>query len=187
MSEEQNQGPELAGHTYDGITELDNPLPSWWLWTFLFTMMFSFLYYIHYELGGGPSLKQELAVAMRELKENQSHEPALMETEETLAAAMNDQVLTAGQAAFTAKCAACHGAHLQGQVGPNLTDNYWLHGKGSRMDIIKVVREGVPDKGMPNWEALMSKDEIYAVTALIYSKKDSNPANPKAPQGELAE
>ena len=69
-------------------------------------------------------------------------------------------------------------------IGPNLTDHFWLHGKATRLDIVKIIRDGVPDKGMPPWGTVMSKDELYAVASYIISKKDSNPANPKSPQGE---
>jgi cytochrome c oxidase cbb3-type subunit 3 len=176
---------ELPGHSYDGIEELDNPLPGWWLWTFLFTIIFAFHYFIHYELGGGPSLKQELASAMNELEKNAVHEPEPTETEEALAIAMSGHdMVRKGAEVYSSKCLACHGANLQGQVGPNLTDKFWIHGQGSRTDIVKVVRAGVPDKGMPNWGQIISKEDVYAVSAFILSKKDSNPPNPKAPQGQ---
>jgi cytochrome c oxidase cbb3-type subunit 3 len=179
---------EAPGHTYDGIHELNHPLPSWWLWSFFFTIIFSFLYYLHYEIAGGPSLKQELSVAMQEIQQNQAHQPVVLETEESLTAAMRGSaVLTLGSTTFAAKCAACHGTNLQGQIGPNLTDKYWIHGKGRRTDIVKVIREGVADKGMPNWGQILSKEEVYAVAAFILSKKNSNPPNPKPPQGEAVE
>lgn len=188
MNQENNDEVEMQGHSYDGITELDNPLPMWWLWTFFITIIFAFLYFIHYEFNGGPTLKQELATAMEEIEQHKAQAPKPEETEESLAAAMKgDAVLAAGAQAFATKCAACHGPQLQGQIGPNLTDNYWIHGKGTRMDIIKVVRDGVPDKGMPTWGPLLSQDELYGVVAYIISKKGSNPPNPKAPQGEAVQ
>jgi cytochrome c oxidase cbb3-type subunit 3 len=176
----------LTDHEYDGIQEYDNPLPTWWLWTFFLTIIFAFLYYIHYEVGGGPTLKDELAVAMKNLETAAAqHAPAVTESEEMLADAMKDPKLAElGGAAFTAKCAACHGPQLGGLIGPNLTDNFWLHGKGTRMDIATVIRKGVPEKGMPPWESMLSKDEVYGLTAYILSKKGSNPANAKAPQGD---
>lgn len=187
MSDENKEHSELElDHNYDGITELDNPLPSWWLWTFFITIIFSFLYYIHYELGGGPSLKTELTAAMVEIEKNKGKDANLMETEDTLVQAMNGTE-SAGANVFAEKCAACHGKELQGQIGPNLTDKYWIHGKGTRVDIVKVVREGVLEKGMPNWNQMLKKEEVYSVVAFILSKKGSNPANAKAPQGDAAE
>ena len=187
MSQEQDD-VEIKGHSYDGITEYDNPLPTWWLWTFLITIIFGFIYYLHYEVGGGPSLKQELAAAMEEIDQQKAHAPQVEETESSLEASMKgDAVLALGATTFSTKCAACHGPQLQGLIGPNLTDHYWIHGKGTRLDIVKVIREGVGDKGMPSWAALLKKEEIYGVAAYILSKKDSNPPNPKAPQGDLVQ
>ncbi len=179
---------ELSGHSYDGITELDNPLPGWWLWTFFFTIIFAFIYFIHYASGSGPTLKQELAAAMLAIETNRLHEPKLLESEDLLAAAMKGpNSISNGEQIYIARCVVCHGANLQGQVGPNLTDNYWIHGKGSRQDIVKVIREGVLDKGMPEWDQMLSTEEIYSVTAYVISKKGSNPANAKAAQGNLIE
>lgn len=175
----------LTDHDYDGIREYDNPLPTWWLWTFFLTIIFAFLYFLHYQFGGGPTLKDELAVAMKNLEAaSAQHAPAVTETEELLAEAMKSpQSVELGATTFAGKCASCHGPQLGGLIGPNLTDNFWLHGKGTRMDIVGVIRKGVPEKGMPPWETLLSKEEVYGLTAYILSKKGSNPANPKAPQG----
>ena len=187
MSNDNDQ-VEMRGHSYDGITEYDNPLPTWWLWTFFLTIIFSFIYYVHYTVGGGPTLSDELKVAMAEIQKGKEQVPVAIESEEKLVEIMKkDGFLELGATAFTAKCAACHGNELQGLIGPNLTDKYWIHGKGTRTDIIKVVRDGVPDKGMPPWGQTMSSEEAYAVTAYIYSKLGSNPANAKAPQGNLVE
>ncbi|MFV8249793.1 cbb3-type cytochrome c oxidase N-terminal domain-containing protein [Bdellovibrio bacteriovorus] len=177
-------------HEYDGIIEHDNPLPTWWLWTFFLTIIFAFIYYIHYELGGGPTLQDELKVAMTEIEQVQAKAATAspMETEESLQAAFEkDGVLALGAAQFASKCASCHGQELQGLIGPNLTDKFWMHGKATRLDVVKVVRDGVPEKGMPPWGPVMKKDEIYAVSAFILSKKGSNPAGAKEPQGEAVE
>lgn len=189
MSEEKNDKDlELSGHEYDGISELDNPLPTWWVATFAITIIFAFHYYLHYEFGGGPTLKQELMGAMEEIEKNKQHEPIMTETEETLMNAMDRaDIVKSGANVYGSKCAACHGTDLQGQIGPNLTDKFWIHGKGTRMALVKVIRDGVSDKGMPSWMQLLSKDDLYAVVAFILSRKDSNPKNPKAPQGESVE
>lgn len=179
---------KLEGHEYDGIRELDNPLPSWWLWTFFITIIFGAIYFIHYEFGGGPTLTQELEVAMTELDKAKVSAPKIMETEESLAAAMaGEDILKLGSAQYAAKCSACHGAELQGLIGPNLTDKNWIHGKGTRTDIVNLVRIGVADKGMPPWGPVMKKEEIYAVSAFILSKKGTSPSGAKAPQGDIVE
>lgn len=181
----QEQDIEIKDHEYDGIKEYDNPLPMWWLWTFYGTIIFAFIYWIHYTFGGGLTLTQELEVAMKDIKAHQvASVPAATESEADLAAIGKDaQMLEIGKQAYVGKCAACHGAELQGQIGPNLTDKYWIHGKGTHVDTIKVIREGVADKGMPPWTGILKDDELKAVTAYILSKVGSNPANAKAPQG----
>ncbi|QDK38400.1 cbb3-type cytochrome c oxidase N-terminal domain-containing protein [Bdellovibrio sp. NC01] len=174
-------------HEYDGIVEHDNPLPTWWLWTFFITIIFGFMYFIHYQFAGGPTLKEELSVAMAQLEKEQAaaQSASPMETEESLAEVFKkDGIVQLGASTFASKCAACHGAELQGLIGPNLTDKFWLHGKGTRMDIVKTIRDGVSDKGMPPWGPVMKKEEVYAVAAFILSKKGSNPPGAKAPQGE---
>lgn len=177
-------------HEYDGIIEHDNPMPTWWLWLFFLTIIFSFIYVIHYELAGGPTLTQELEISMAELEKAKakSSSSAPLETEESLAAAFAaDGMVAKGQEQYTAKCGACHGPQLQGLIGPNLTDKFWVHGKGTRLEILKVIREGVAEKGMPPWAPVMKREEIYAVAAFIISKKGSNPAGAKAPEGEPSE
>jgi len=182
MSENEEK---FTGHEYDGIQELDNPLPTWWLWTFIATVGFGFIYYLHYETGAGPSLQEELQSAMSVISAQQKKHAATAEMNlADIDAAVAAADLKTAQQAFVAKCAVCHGNELQGGIGPNLTDEYWMHGKGFAADIVKTVQTGVLDKGMPAWSALMTPQEIIAVSAFILSKKDSHPANAKAPQGE---
>jgi cytochrome c oxidase cbb3-type subunit 3 len=196
MSQDKKDQDLLLDHDYDGIKEYDNPLPTWWLITFFGTVIFGFLYWIHYEFGGGASLAQELEVAMKDVQSLQAaakQAPAaasaqVEETEDSLKAIMDKKDTQAqGKVVYAAKCASCHGPELQGLVGPNLVDKAWIHGKGTRVDIIKVVREGVLDKGMPGWASMMSGDDVVAVVSYIVSQKGTNPANPKAPQGNIVE
>ncbi|MBX3041681.1 MAG: c-type cytochrome [Bdellovibrionaceae bacterium] len=171
-------------HEYDGIKEYDNPLPNWWLVTFFATIIFAFIYWMHYEIAGGPTLDQELAVAMKEIETRQAHAPKELTTDEVYAEIAADQGrLQAAAGNFQAKCAACHGPKLEGMIGPNLTDSFWLHGDGSYHEIAVVIREGIPEKGMPPWQELMKESEIAELTAYIHSMKGSNPPNAKAPEG----
>lgn len=180
---------QLLDHDYDGIKEYDNPLPNWWLTTFYGAIIFAFIYTIHYEFGGGWTQSKELAEDMSHYKalqqaaaQSKSSEPA--ESEEQLMAMMSKaENLTLGKEVYVAKCAACHGDQGQGLVGPNLADNFWIHGKGTRADILKVVRTGVADKGMPPWENMLKTEEVMAVAGYAFSLKGTSPANPKAPQG----
>lgn len=173
---------------YDGIVEHDNPMPTWWLWTFFLTIIFSFIYYIHYELAGGPTLQDELRIEMAQIEKSVASKPAPVETEESLAAVFaSAEAIQLGAASYAQKCASCHGVELQGLIGPNLVDAYWIHGKATRMDILHWVRVGVPEKGMPPWGPVMKNEELHAVSAYIYSKKGSKPSQSKEAQGELIE
>lgn len=186
MSEDQNRDmqheAELLDHDYDGIQEYDNPLPNWWLTTFFGTIIFAFIYYLHYTFGGGPTLTQELETAMKDM-------PKATEKvwdEGDLQSKMTPEAVAKGKAVFAAKCAACHGPEGQGVIGPNLTDKFWIHGKGHRSDIIQTITKGVTEKGMPSWSGMISDDEIMQVAGFVYFLRNTHPANPKAPQGEEA-
>lgn len=180
---------EIKGHNYDGIKEFDNPLPTWWLMTFYGTIIFAFLYVVHYESGSGLSMKKELELALSQIEAVKASAPSVVtESEESLIEKSKDpQMLAVGAEVFNSKCASCHGNELQGLIGPNLTDNHWIHGKGKLRDIMMVVKNGQPDKGMPPWDGILKNDEMLAVTAYIHSKHGTNPPNPKPPQGDAVE
>ncbi len=183
-----NEPDDLTGHNYDGIEEYDNPLPIWWLATFIGTVIFSFIYWMHYEISDGPTLVDELQIEMAKIEKLNGGTSLPTESEEVLQLLLNSkEVLATGKAAYEAKCAVCHGAELQGIIGPNLVDEYWIHGKGKLADISNVIKKGVLDKGMPGWESMMKADEISSVVAFIGKQTGSNPQNPKAPQGDLRE
>lgn len=172
-------------HVYDGIEEQDNPMPGWWVWLFILCVIFAFVYWIHYFSGSGPTLYQEYTEALKEYRENvDKNAGSVVETEESLMAYMKSEVVqTEGAAIFAAKCAICHGEHLEGKIGPNLTDRFWTTGDGSRMAVVRTITKGSPVKGMPPWDTQLKAAEIKSVAAFVYSKIGSNPANPKAPEG----
>ena len=182
-----NESGLLLDHDYDGIQELDHPLPRWWLSLFYATILFSILYAVHYMLGTGPSLREELAADMAEieaLKIVKTSAPLAGTEDEILAAiATQPEKISLGKAVFTGKCAACHGDQGQGTIGPNLTDDHWLHGTGKASEIAATVRAGVPEKGMPPWGPVLSSDELLNVTAFIVSIRGTNPPGAKEPQG----
>lgn len=177
------QGP-MTDHNYDGIRELDNQLPEWWLFLFGATVIFAFIYWIHYEVAGGPTTDQELAAAMELHKSNLKQAPLL--GEDRLAALFTDETTTSGAQVFADKCAVCHGPQGGGVIGPNLTDHFWLHGHGSRADVFKLVAEGVPAKGMPAWRDVMPEGELVAVSSFVHSLIGKNVPGGKEPQGTEA-
>lgn len=180
-----NETDELKDHAYDGIQEYDNPLPAWWLATFFITIIFGFLYWIHYEFSGGVGQYDELKMDLAQYESlKQKNNPPTTESEEDLMKLVAvAETLKEGGSIYTSRCAACHGPELGGLIGPNLVDDYWIHGQGKFLDISSVVAKGVLEKGMPNWDGQLSGKEINAVTAFVLSKKGSNPANAKPPQG----
>lgn len=188
MSKKINTEGQLLDHNYDGIQELDNPLPNWWLATFYGAIIFSVFYVGFYHFGPGLSLDEELAqdLAQVEAQEIAARKSAPQLSESDLAAVYADPGKRAqGKKIYAEKCLACHGASGEGQIGPNLTDAYWIHGNGKLASLVTVVSEGFPDKGMPPWEALLKTEEILAVAAHVKSLQGTKPAKPKEPQGEL--
>ncbi len=168
-------------HSYDGIEEYDNPLPNWWLVTLFATIIFAFIYYVHYTFGGGMTQAQELEQDLKALPKVEKGQWDEKDLERKFAAA---GVLDHGREIYVGKCAACHGPEAQGLIGPNLTDHFWIHGKGARADLMKVISEGVLDKGMPAWATMISEADVTGVAAYVYSLQGTNPSNPKPPQGE---
>lgn len=179
----------ITDHTYDGIREFDFPLPNWWILTFVATVIFSVIYYVVYTFGLAPDLRQELAADLEAVKQQIQAAKGGgggSNQVEALAAALQDPSrIASGKQVFDEKCAVCHGAVGQGQIGPNLTDDYWIHGKATLADIAQVIDVGVADKGMPPWGPVLKSDELINVTAYVKTLHGTTPADAKAPQGEL--
>ncbi len=176
----------LLSHSYDGIRELDNHLPPWWKYLFYATIVFAVVYMGIYHVWETSPLMEgeyeaEMAKAHKEIEEYQAKNAASID-EKTVKLLTDAKVLATGKEIFDGKCAACHGALGEGGVGPNLTDEFWLHG-GSIHDIFKVIKYGVPEKGMISWKATLKPNEIQDVANYIMSIAGSNPPNAKAPQG----
>jgi cytochrome c oxidase cbb3-type subunit 3 len=173
----------LLDHAYDGIQEFDNPLPRWWVWIFWATIVFSVLYTI--DLGGfmrGPGRVSDYNRTMAEA-ERRFPKPSGPADPAALAALAKDgKALALGKTVYATNCAVCHRADGGGNIGPNLTDDFWLHG-GSIVEINKTINEGVLAKGMPNWGKMLSVEQVNAVTAYVASLHDTHPPDPKAPQG----
>ena len=176
------------GHDYDGIRELDNSLPPWWIYGFYLTIIiaFGYMYVYHFsDLGNSQMEEYELAMDLGkkqriEFEANQ----VISIDEENLVAYTDAEELKVGKMAFTTNCVTCHGADGQGSVGPNLTDDYWIHG-GSIGNIYKTIKHGVPEKGMISWRSQMKPATILKLASFIKTLKGTNPPNPKEKQGDL--
>jgi cytochrome c oxidase cbb3-type subunit 3 len=172
-------------HGYDGIREYDNPLPGWWVWIFWATIVFSIGYWGWYQMGPGPSVVAVYEAEMREAaaRAPAAPAPASVSDQSLLALQKNASVLAKGKEIFAGRCVPCHGDRAQGIVGPNLTDDYWLHG-GRPAEIYHTITEGVPEKGMVPWKSMLSPEEIAAVTVFVMSLHGTSPPNPKPPEGQ---
>ncbi len=187
--QEQESDMDL-GHDYDGIRELDNSLPPWWLWLFYGTIIFSGVYLWYYNISQkGASQLQEYEIAMEvaELQKAQNLSAQGNMIDETSVTLLTDEALVAeGKEIYTANCAVCHGHGGEGLVGPNFTDKYWVHG-GSINDIFSVIKYGVPDKGMISWKDQLRPAAIQKVSSYILTFQGTNPPNQKEAEGELYE
>lgn len=177
-----------TGHDYDGIHELDNRLPPWWLYGFYVCIVFAAIYLYRFHVShSGPSSTEEYVASVAKAnaeKEEYLKKAANKVDENTVTLLTDATALDAGKKIFAATCAPCHGPEGQGVVGPNLTDDYWLHG-GSVKDVFKTIKYGVPEKGMKSWEADFSPVQLADLASYIKSLHGTKPANPKEPQGEL--
>jgi cytochrome c oxidase cbb3-type subunit 3 len=178
----------LMDHDYDGIKELDNNLPPWWVYLFYACIVFSVVYLVRYEIMGAPDqeaeLKTEMAQAKIEVAEYMKTAPDLMD-EKTVTLLTDPADLTAGKTIFDTNCVACHRADAGGTIGPNLTDENWILGGGIKNIFHTVTNGGRDGKGMIAWKGTLKPKEIQAVASYIISLKGSNPKDPKAPDGEI--
>jgi cytochrome c oxidase cbb3-type subunit III len=165
---------KLLDHAYDGIHEYDNPLPRWWVWIFAGSFFFSVAYFFQYHLSGnGESVAAAYEADMRQARETEAKATlAQPVTEDSLGKLMADPALmTDAGAVFALRCSPCHGAQAQGVIGPNLTDNAWIHGRGTLADIYGVIDAGVAAKGMPAWGRQLSPIEVRKLAAFVGTQR----------------
>ncbi len=177
----------LLDHDYDGIKELDNSLPPWWKYGFYITIGVAFVYLLNFHVFGiGLNPTQEYNTEMESARINKEIYEANNKDriDEKNVPMANADGIKAGQNLYEANCVACHLKDGGGIVGPNLTDDYWLH-KGSLNDIYNTIKVGYPDKGMQPWASLFSPKEISFMSSYIKSLKGTKPAASKEAQGEL--
>jgi cytochrome c oxidase cbb3-type subunit 3 len=177
----------LLDHDYDGIKELDNALPPWWKFGFYITIFVACVYLLKYEVWEtGPNPTQEYASEMMTAKADvEAYVASLKNNVDEKSVTLSDAAgIASGQVSFSKTCVPCHGAKGEGGVGPNLTDDYWIHG-GGLADLFKTIKYGYPDKGMQSWQTTYSPVQIQELASYIKSLKGTNPPNAKAPQGDL--
>lgn len=182
----EKEADVMLDHNYDGIRELDNSLPPWWVAMFYICILIggAYMAYYHY-FDMGVLSGEEYAVEMEaaeKAKEAYLERQANAVNESNVMPLVDQQSITAGQNIFKGKCAVCHGQLGEGGVGPNLVDEYWIHG-GDIKAIFKTVKYGVPEKGMIAWKSQLRPADIHTVSSFILTLRGTNPPNQKDPQG----
>ncbi len=201
----------LLEHDYDGIQELDNDLPPWWLYLFYVSIIFSVIYMVHYHVTGtgdlmveeyrkelnpaatstfdisyhSPYYKRSAAAPAAIRPETGSMEEEVAETPVVSLTPLTDEAsLAKGKKIYATNCAVCHGPQGEGGIGPNMTDNYYIHG-GTINDLVKIINVGVPAKGMIPWDKTLTPEQIHEVASYLVTLRNTNVPNGKAPQGDL--
>ena len=177
--------PLLMDHEADGIRELDNKLPRWWVWLFYCTIVFAVFYLCYYHVfHAGDLMAAEYA---KEMKAGAELKQAAMTKFEvsipTLTPSTDPVVIASGKRTFLTLCAPCHRADAGGLVGPNLTDDFWIHGSNFS-DNVTTIWNGVPAKGMVTWKNSLKPAQVYEVASYIYTLRGTHPPNPKPPENQ---
>lgn len=174
-------------HDYDGIRELDNRTPPWWKYAFIASIVFGAVYLWRYHIAEWAPLQDEeyqLSVKEAERERVAYLAASASSINEDNVKSMDSEAIKVGENVFSKSCSICHGKFGEGLVGPNLTDDYWING-GSLQSIFKIIKYGVPQKGMKSWNNDLSPLQIAQVANFIKSIRGTNPPNPKEKQGEL--
>ena len=178
----------ILDHNYDGIKELDNSLPPWWVYMFYITIVFAVVYLIRFEVMGGdtPEIEYEKAVAQARMEVNKykANSPDVFNIDD-LKLLTDASDLKRGKAVFNLNCASCHLADGGGSIGPNLTDEYWILGGGIKNVFNTVSKGGRDGKGMIAWNKTLKAEDIAKVSSYVLSLQGTTPAKAKAPQGEI--
>jgi cytochrome c oxidase cbb3-type subunit 3 len=177
----------LLDHNYDGIRELDNRLPPWWLALFYVTVVWGVLYFGYNHIAGyGQSSEdaymEEMSVAKASVDAFLAGRADVVD-ENSVKLLSDEESLADGKFIYQLNCVVCHLESGGGLVGPNLTDEYWIHGGGIK-NVFRTIKYGVPEKGMIAWSSQLRPDDMQKVASYVLSLQGTNPANPKAPEGE---
>lgn len=179
MANKTNEKDKLLDHEYDGIRELDNHMPRWWVLGFYFTIVFALVYMVYYHMAGGPSSDQEYQAEMASSPQKAAAVAAVADA--GLRPLTDTASLTAGAKLYVAQtCSACHSANLGGLVGPNLTDDHWIHGC-DYATVMNNVKRGFQQKGMMPYGngKPLQESELQQLVSYIFSQRGSNPPGAK--------
>ena len=183
----------LLDHEYDGIREYDNPLPRWWVIILWVCVIWSVVYLVNLVpgVGSGPGrvrqYENEMAAARAKYGDPAAQAAGNAVDDATVRAAAKDPAQVAlGHTTFVTYCVSCHRDDAGGNIGPNLTDDYWIHG-GKPSQIHNTISNGVLDKGMPAWNAVLKPEQVLAVAAYVTTVHDTHPKDAKEPQGTKEE
>ncbi len=184
----EQEGEIILDHNYDGIKELDNSLPPWWLYAFYASIIFAAVYLVRYHIFDGPDqateFEREMVAANLAIEEYKKTAKDLVDIN-TVKLLTDASDLSAGKSIFETNCVACHMADGGGGIGPNLTDEYWILGGGIK-NVFKTLVEGGRDgKGMISWKATLKPLEMAQVASYVLTFQGTTPANPKAPEGDI--
>ncbi|MFM2264727.1 MAG: Cbb3-type cytochrome c oxidase subunit FixP [Bacteroidota bacterium] len=184
----ENENELLLQHDYDGIKELDNTLPPWWVYLFYLTIVFAVVYLLRFHVMGGDTqemeLKNEIAQSKIEVAEYLKTAPDLMD-EKTVTLLTDPASIAEGKTIYTTNCVACHRADAGGQIGPNLTDDQWILGGGIKNVFHTLMNGGRDGKGMISWKGTLKPKEMQKVASYVLSLHGSNPKDPKPSEGEV--
>lgn len=179
----------ILDHNYDGIKELDNSLPPWWLYMFYATILFGAVYLVRYHILGADDqateYRKEVAAAERKLREVKTDSKTVVIDENTVALKTDEATLKRGKAVFNLNCASCHAKDGGGGIGPNLTDEYWILGGGIKEVFTTISNGGRSGKGMVAWKKTLKSTDIEKVANYVLSLQGTKPASPKKAEGEI--
>ena len=177
----------MLEHEFDGIRELDNTIPPWFNILFYGTIVIGILYFLNYHVFklsplSAEEYSEEIRIAA--VQRDELIKSGAFINENTVKIVKDETVLTEGKNIFNTNCTVCHGPGGGGIIGPNLTDDYWIHG-GKISDVFTTIKYGVPVKGMISWQNQLNPKQIQAVANYVLTLKGTNPQNGKPPEGQI--
>lgn len=181
----------VLDHDYDGIQELNHPLPGWWSGIWAVSIFFGAVYFMYYNMMDGPTLEEEYRAEyakVRKVIDAEKAKSGNFSIEEYMAFVEKSDGVNKGFTVYEENCLSCHAEGGRGDIGPNLTDKYWLNIEAfNPKEVYTVVFKGVEDNGMPAWAEMLSKEEMMSVVSYVVSLNGTSPEEPKEPQGKELE